>query len=76
MATRGFDGVVWAGSARSRDFGVRQVWTWVGEAMRARRTRRELMEMDGRMLSDIGIGRAEAWTEAQRAVWDRAPRSR
>lgn len=76
MATRGFDGVVWAGSARSRDVGVRQVWAWVSEALRARRTRRELMEMDGRMLSDIGIGRAEAWTEAQRAVWDTAPRSR
>lgn len=76
MATRGFDGIVWAGSARRRDVGIWQVWTRVRDALRARRTRRELMEMDGRMLSDIGIGRAEAWTEAQRAPWDTAPRSR
>ncbi len=76
MATRGFDGVAWTGPQQSRNVGAWQVWTRVSDALRARRTRRELMEMDSRMLSDIGIGRAEAWTEAQRAVWDTAPRSR
>lgn len=76
MATREFDGVLWAGTARGGHAGVWQVWTRVSEALRARRTRRELMEMDSRMLSDIGIGRAEAWSEAQRAPWDTAPRSR
>ena len=41
---------------------------------RARRTRRLLAEMDDRLLSDIGIGRGEALTEASRAPWDIGPR--
>lgn len=33
-------------------------------------TRHVLAEMDDRMLSDIGISRAEAQLEANRAPWD------
>ena len=33
-------------------------------------TRRTLAQMDDRMLADIGIGRADAATEAARLPWD------
>ena len=42
--------------------------------LRARRTRRLLLEMDDRMLADIGIDRGEAWMEATRSPWDLQPR--
>jgi uncharacterized protein YjiS (DUF1127 family) len=38
--------------------------------MRVIVTRRQLAEMDDRMLSDIGISRADAWAEASRPFWD------
>lgn len=44
-------------------------------AWRAVVTRRQLAEMDDRMLSDIGISRADALNEAARAPWDIAPRA-
>lgn len=34
------------------------------------RTRRALRDLDDRMLSDIGLSRAEADAESQRPVWD------
>lgn len=37
---------------------------------RAITTRRELAAMDDRMLRDIGISRADALREADRAPWD------
>lgn len=45
-------------------------------ALRAAASRRELAQMDERMLRDIGIGRSEALAEAERAPWDLAPRRR
>lgn len=48
---------------------LRQAWVAV-------ETRRDLAEMDDRMLRDIGISRAEALHEADRAPWDLATRSR
>lgn len=45
-------------------------------AWQVRRTRRELAQMDDRMLSDIGIGRADAYEEARRAPWDTGSRRR
>lgn len=40
-------------------------------AMRqARRARQLLSELDGHLLKDIGISRAEALTEAARPFWD------
>lgn len=42
----------------------------------ARRTRMHLAEMDAHLLADIGIGRGDAMTEADRPFWDLAPRRR
>ncbi len=39
-------------------------------------TRRHLAEMDDRMLRDVGLTRAEALREADRAPWDLTPRDR
>ena len=36
-------------------------------------TRRDLLEMDGRMLKDIGITHAQAVEEARRMPWDIGP---
>lgn len=38
-----------------------------------RRQRRELLRLDDRMLSDLGISRADAWREAHRPFWDDSP---
>ncbi|MBR0682849.1 DUF1127 domain-containing protein [Roseomonas eburnea] len=46
---------------------------WLSRVLRAVESRRHLSEMDGRMLADIGISRAEAREEAARAPWDLAP---
>lgn len=53
-----------------------RVWDLLRRVWHARRTRRDLAEMDDRMLADIGIGRADAYEEARRAPWDVAPRPR
>ncbi len=41
------------------------VWQWRERA----RQRRALLALDDRLLSDIGIGRAEAGKEARRPFW-------
>ena len=41
---------------------------------RALQTRRQLAEMDDRMLRDIGISRVDALQEADRLPWDLTPR--
>jgi uncharacterized protein YjiS (DUF1127 family) len=46
---------------------------WVKHARAVRRSRRELGGMNDRMLSDIGISRAGAHTEANRKFWDLPP---
>jgi uncharacterized protein YjiS (DUF1127 family) len=46
---------------------------WLSAMLRAMETRRYLVEMDERMLKDIGITRSEALEEANRAPWDLAP---
>jgi uncharacterized protein YjiS (DUF1127 family) len=38
--------------------------------LRAIQTRRQLAQMDDRMLRDIGLSRADALAEAGRAPWD------
>lgn len=43
---------------------------WLRRVLHAAESRRELVRMDARMLSDIGISRAEALHEAARAPWD------
>ena len=49
----------------------RMTWLgWLALTMRAVTTRRQLAEMDDRMLKDIGITRSEALIESERAPWD------
>ena len=55
---------------------MRQAWLALTEMARTRQTRRQLAEMDDRMLADIGINRGEALTEASRASWDLIDRRR
>ncbi len=47
-----------------------RVWAGLQQAFVIRRTRHLLAAMDDRMLSDIGVSRAEAGYEADRSVWD------
>ncbi len=46
---------------------------WLRHVLQAIETRRQLLEMDRRMLSDIGVSRTEALEEAARAPWDLTP---
>jgi uncharacterized protein YjiS (DUF1127 family) len=49
----------------------RMTWLdWLAVTMRAVTTRRQLAQMDDRMLKDIGITRSEALIESGRAPWD------
>ncbi len=48
--------------------------TAFGLALRHAVTRRELAELDERMLADIGITRSEAMAEAARTPWDHGTR--
>jgi uncharacterized protein YjiS (DUF1127 family) len=49
-----------------------RIWRVVAQAARLAATRRELAELDDRMLQDLGISRAQAAFEASRAPWDSA----
>ena len=49
-------------------------FAWLRRTLQAAESRRHLAEMDQRMLTDIGISRAEALQEAGRAPWDHTPR--
>jgi uncharacterized protein YjiS (DUF1127 family) len=59
---------------------MRRAWTmppdaagrlvdWLLEALERRRERRMLLELDERMLRDIGISRADALREAGKPFW-------
>ena len=84
MAVSECDGVIRLDAGRRHGIGERgrrsgvagRVWDLLRLARQARRTRRELAQMDDRMLSDIGIGRADAYEEARRAPWDVEARPR
>jgi len=43
---------------------------WLGEVRAMRRGRRDLAQMSDHMLSDIGMSRGQAQTEANRKFWD------
>jgi len=43
---------------------------WLGEVRAMRRGRRDLAKMSDHMLSDIGMSRGQAQTEANRKFWD------
>lgn len=52
---------------------ARQVVAWVAflhKALTVARERRALMQLDDRMLKDIGIGRSEAYREASKPFGD------
>ncbi|WP_431282553.1 DUF1127 domain-containing protein [Humitalea sp. 24SJ18S-53] len=50
--------------------GLRGFSAMLKRALVAIETRRDLAEMDDRMLRDVGISRADALHEAERAPWD------
>lgn len=43
---------------------------WLSAVRAARRQRARLLDLDARMLRDIGITETEALREARRALWD------
>ncbi|ONH82259.1 hypothetical protein APZ41_015645 [Roseomonas mucosa] len=55
---------------------MRQFLDVLARVHHAIESRRQLAEMDDRMLSDIGISRSEALTEAARPAWDLEQRRR
>ncbi len=62
-----------AGRAAGRAGRV-SVWTaWMQVVLRTITTRRQLAQMDDRMLRDIGLSRSDALEEADRAPWDIDP---
>ena len=46
-------------------------WSLLTAMVRAHQTRQLLVEMDDRLLADIGIGRGDAIMEAARPAWVR-----
>ncbi|PZW38921.1 uncharacterized protein YjiS (DUF1127 family) [Humitalea rosea] len=52
-----------AGLLRGLAQGLKRAWVAI-------ETRRDLSEMDARMLHDIGVSRADAMREVNRAPWD------
>jgi uncharacterized protein YjiS (DUF1127 family) len=60
-------------AARGRRRPGRAWLEFLARMVAAIETRRQLAAMDDRMLSDIGISRAEALREAERRPWDLVP---
>ena len=52
----------------------RDLWSRAVAALTLYRSRRALRDLDSHILTDIGLSRAEALTEASRPLWD-APRN-
>lgn len=63
-------------SAAGLKFLLGDAWRTVCAMRQARQTRRQLAEMDDRMLADLGISRGDARMEASRPMWDLEPRRR
>ena len=70
MAMQGISNRLYLLPQRSRNASWGGVWARLTLMAQARRTRRLLAEMDDRMLSDIGLSRADAHMEASRPAWD------
>lgn len=56
----------YAPAARPRPSFWQRILTW----QRVVRERRRLLEMDDRILKDIGLTSEQAWREASRPFWD------
>jgi uncharacterized protein YjiS (DUF1127 family) len=48
----------------------RGIWARLQAALAVREARRQLAEMDDRLLADIGASRADAVWEASRRLWE------
>ena len=48
----------------------RGAWSRIMATLMVYRSRRALAQLDSHILNDIGISRAQALSEAKRAVWD------
>ena len=53
--------------------GLRELLRFVSRMAEAIETRQQLAQLDDRMLADIGISRADAEAEYERAPWDMEP---
>jgi len=59
----------WSGSALARRYAADFI-PWLNHVRAMRRGRRELAQMNDRMLADIGLSRSHAQAEASRRFWD------
>jgi len=50
-----------------------RIWQQMAEMIETQASRRELAELDDVALHDLGISRAQARFEADRAPWDNGP---
>ena len=51
-------------------FSWSSLWLQVDRILEVRRQRRALLELDDRMLKDVGISRSDAWREGNRSLLD------
>lgn len=72
MATRTLTAFRATGSLSVRSI-LQQAWTLAATMVRARQTRQLLVEMDDRMLADVGASRSDAMMEAARPFWAVTP---
>jgi uncharacterized protein YjiS (DUF1127 family) len=60
-------------SHREYKHSTTKAWTWVFDVLATwierYRQRRDLASLPDYMLKDIGVSRAEAWTEAEKPFW-------
>jgi uncharacterized protein YjiS (DUF1127 family) len=61
--------ITWLGHVRPTRYPAAFI-NWLGEVRAMRRGRRDLARMSDHMLSDIGMSRSQAQTEANRKFWD------
>ena len=71
--SRAFRSATGTGSGRPARAVAAALWERFLLMRRTAATRRDLGTLDRRLLSDIGVGRAEAAQEAQRWPWDLEP---
>ncbi|MEZ5864906.1 MAG: DUF1127 domain-containing protein [Geminicoccaceae bacterium] len=55
--------------AAQRPVGLADLMVWLGRCMLRSRGRSSLAELDDRLLSDIGVSRAEARRESNKPFW-------
>ena len=53
------------------DHALARAWALLTRSLERRRSRRELVQMDERMLKDIGLSRADSIVEGGKHFWQR-----